>query len=369
MRKALGLESVFLRNFSDSEPHLNETIQKCLDMLANAISMQVRYSSVPDTWLPFQTLESLTPAPQKSTYTHISYPIKSLSGDQIGALICGSDTAKREISPSEERLVAATGRFIASHILLVAKITRPQSDLERDLVQTLVTNRFSQAFQPIRRLSDLSTAGFEALTRFPDLKGVDTLQAFNAARRFGFGSQFDIHAAMQIVGNTRDTVRERGFIAFNASNQTLMLNAITTLYEWGCDGLPGEGYIIEISEQDAVENFGALRERLVEMRALGLKLAIDDVGAGQTGLQHILRLEPDMIKIDRSVTAGIVDHKTSRAMLSALTRFGAQTDCDIVCEGVETEAELAILRDLDVPFAQGYLLGRPAPLPELVTAA
>ena len=70
-----------------------------------------------------------------------------------------------------------------------------------------------------------------------------------------------------------------------------------------------------------------------------------------------------MIKIDKSVTAELVERKASRAMIAALTSFGEQTDCDIVAEGVETPAQLKILQDIGTPMGQGYLLGRPCALP------
>lgn len=362
-----GLEAAYLRNFVETDHDLCDTIQMIIDLLANAIKMHVSY--LPEADAPLSDRTFVCNGSIQGGCSHFTAPVKSLTGTKIGTLICASPAQQRNITASEDRIASAIARLIAANIIVVTKAKHPQHDLERDIVQTLTQNRFSQVFQPIHRLSDMSVAGFEALTRFPDLRGMDTLQTFRAARTLGLGPQYDIHAVMQIVGATIETVRERGYISFNASHQTLMLDTITTLYEWGGTGLPRDGYIIEISEQDAIENFDALRVRLRKIRELGMKLAIDDVGAGQTGLQHILRLEPDMIKIDRSVTAEIVGHKASRAMLHALTNFGAQTDCEIVCEGVETEAQLAILHDLNVPYAQGYLLGRPALLPAFASLA
>jgi EAL domain-containing protein (putative c-di-GMP-specific phosphodiesterase class I) len=362
-----GLEGAYLRNFAETDHSLCDLIQTGVGLLSNAIEMHVSYIPALDS--PFMGRKLISEGATRTDEPHFVFPVKCLRGTQIGKLICASPVRHRVISASEKRIVASMARLIAANIIVVTKAMNPKDDTERDLVKTLTRNRFTQLFQPIRRLSDMNTVGFEALTRFPDLTNIDTLQAFRAARRLGLGPQFDTHAAMQIVGATLSTVQDRGYISFNASHQTLMLDTITTLYEWKCKGLPQAGYVIEISEQDAIKNFDILRARIAKIRELGMKLAIDDVGAGQTGFQHILRLEPDMIKIDRSVTAGIVTHKGSRAMLNALTNFGAQTDCEIVCEGVETDEQLTILRDIGVPFAQGYLLGRPAPLPEHPFAA
>ena len=78
--------------------------------------------------------------------------------------------------------------------------------------------------------------------------------------------------------------------------------------------------------------------------------------------RHILKLKPDVIKLDGSLIRNIDSNRDCRALASALIRFGQETDCKIVAECVETEAELEILRELQVTKAQGYLLGRPGPL-------
>jgi EAL domain-containing protein (putative c-di-GMP-specific phosphodiesterase class I) len=231
------------------------------------------------------------------------------------------------------------------------------------VAQTLVSGRIGIDFQPIRALSDLRIAGYEGLARFPDIHGTSVQSIFDAARAGGLGPELELQALRRAVEASQNRPPEGVFIALNLSYRTLVCDMLQAMYERDCVGLPREGYIIEISEAEAIENFSMLREALVPIRAAGMKLAIDDVGAGQSGLRHILLLEPDMIKIDKSVTAELVERKASRAMIAALTSFGEQTDCDIVAEGVETPAQLRILQDLGTPMGQGYLLGRPCALP------
>jgi EAL domain-containing protein (putative c-di-GMP-specific phosphodiesterase class I) len=111
-----------------------------------------------------------------------------------------------------------------------------------------------------------------------------------------------------------------------------------------------------------VQDHDRLNFALDDLRGAGLRVAVDDAGAGYAGLQQILRLRPDIIKLDMSLTRD-VDHDTARASLAqAMVLFADQTGAVIVAEGIEREGELAALRDLGVGRGQGWLLGRPMPL-------
>jgi EAL domain-containing protein (putative c-di-GMP-specific phosphodiesterase class I) len=97
------------------------------------------------------------------------------------------------------------------------------------------------------------------------------------------------------------------------------------------------------------------------LRARGVRIAIDDAGAGFASLRHTLRLAPDIVKLDISITRDIDADRGRRALASAMISFADEMDMAIVAEGVETEAENAVLQELGVPFGQGYLFARPAP--------
>ena len=120
--------------------------------------------------------------------------------------------------------------------------------------------------------------------------------------------------------------------------------------------------MLEVTEHASVRDYDLITEALEPMRAKGLLLAVDDAGAGYASFRHILKLKPDVIKLDGSLIRNIDTSRDCRALASALIRFGQDTGCKIVAECVETEAELAILRELQVSKAQGYLLGSPMPL-------
>ena len=104
---------------------------------------------------------------------------------------------------------------------------------------------------------------------------------------------------------------------------------------------------------------------LRSLRHGGVRVAVDDAGAGYASFRHILRLRPDIIKLDMALTRDIDRDPARRALASALITFAADTDSTIVAEGVETSGERAALRRLGVDAAQGYCLGRPTPLSDI----
>jgi EAL domain-containing protein (putative c-di-GMP-specific phosphodiesterase class I) len=109
-----------------------------------------------------------------------------------------------------------------------------------------------------------------------------------------------------------------------------------------------------------------LLAELAPLRALGLRVAIDDAGAGYSGLRHILAVEPDTVKLDISLTRGIDQDRKRRALASALIAFAREINVGMIAEGVETAAELKTLTELGVGHAQGFFLGRPMPLEDFI---
>jgi len=101
------------------------------------------------------------------------------------------------------------------------------------------------------------------------------------------------------------------------------------------------------------------------LRERGLRLAVDDAGAGYASFRHILQLKPDIIKLDRSLISGLNANRDQLALAAALVSFAEKTGIKVVAEGVETPEELKALQTLNVNKAQGYLLGRPTPLRDI----
>lgn len=125
---------------------------------------------------------------------------------------------------------------------------------------------------------------------------------------------------------------------------------------------------MEITEHAPVADYDALVKPLAELRARGGRLAVDDVGAGFASLRHILRLAPDVIKLDISLTRHVDSDPAVRALAAALIALASELGLSVVSEGIETRQELDALRSLGVLSGQGFYLGRPVPIEQFTMA-
>jgi EAL domain-containing protein (putative c-di-GMP-specific phosphodiesterase class I) len=117
--------------------------------------------------------------------------------------------------------------------------------------------------------------------------------------------------------------------------------------------------IIELTEHERIDDYRAVRAAIARLGPT-VKLAIDDAGSGFASLRHIFALRPAYVKLDIEWVRGIERDPVRRALVSGLVFFGAETGCELIAEGVETQAELKALCELGIKLGQGYLLGRPA---------
>jgi EAL domain-containing protein (putative c-di-GMP-specific phosphodiesterase class I) len=150
-------------------------------------------------------------------------------------------------------------------------------------------------------------------------------------------------------------------LGINVSPQTVFDPRLETALA----GYPAERIMVEITEHDVVEDYEKLGEALAPLRARGMKVAVDDAGSGYASLRHILKLKPDVIKLDVSLTRDIDGDPMRFALAAAIVEFARQVGCVIIAEGIETEAEKAVLIRLGVHQGQGFLLARPGSLDAL----
>jgi len=202
--------------------------------------------------------------------------------------------------------------------------------------------------------------GHEGLSRFPDTRLGGPDRWFSDAFAVGLGVELEWLAA-QSMFTYFATAAPEAFLAVNMSPASVLHLADSAL-------CPTELYprlVIELTEHVPVEDYSALHQALAGMRSHGARLSVDDLGSGYAGFRHLVRLKPDVIKLDISLVAGIQQHREQQALTRALLAFAADVGAEVVAEGIEDLAELATLQELGVPYGQGYLLGRPAPLAHL----
>ena len=203
--------------------------------------------------------------------------------------------------------------------------------------------------------------GAEALSRFPAEWGLAPDVVFEQAHSVGLGDELELLALARAAEHLH---RVGGYIAMNVSPETLLTAECGVLL----GRLPLDRVLLELSEHDQVEDYTALTDTLAPFRAEGLRLAIDDVGAGFSSLRHIVVTAPDVIKIDRSIISGVDTDPVLSKLVHSLVEFGHGCRVRVVAEGVETAEEAAALRLLGVDYGQGWHYGRPGP-PEALSEA
>ncbi len=214
--------------------------------------------------------------------------------------------------------------------------------------------------QPIVDLRSGSLVGMEALARFgaPPPQSPDAW--FAEAASVGLGLELELAAVRQAFEKL-PALPAGAFMTVNVSPQTLCSSAL----QRALDDVAAERVVLELTEHVSVEDYAELEQVRGTLRSRGVRIAIDDTGAGISSLQHVIRLHPDVIKLDRSMIANLDGDPVRRALTGALVELSAGLGAVIVAEGVETTAELAALRRLNVPYGQGYLLGRPVAVADL----
>lgn len=238
------------------------------------------------------------------------------------------------------------------------------ADARRRVEGVLADGAIEVVCQPIVRLDDGKLFGAEALARFPQTAESGPARTpdvwFGDAHAAGLGIPLELVAVRKAVRLLQD-LPDGVFLTVNVGPDVIAAPELPQILA----GADPTRIVLELTEHFPVEDYERLKGALCEIRRRGTRLAIDDTGAGFASLAHILKLSPDVIKLDRDLARGIDSDPIRRSMAAALVTFAAQTGAHVVAEGLETEAELAAVRELGIAYGQGYLLGRPGPVSAL----
>jgi EAL domain-containing protein (putative c-di-GMP-specific phosphodiesterase class I) len=230
----------------------------------------------------------------------------------------------------------------------------------RQLLDLIFSGRLGVVFEPIVSLRESEVMGYEALARGPedsDLRSPG--QLFGLANQRGLVYELDCLC--------RRAALER--VHCLPAGKKLFLNCLPTSF--GDPNLRGEGLVktlenyqlqpsdlvLEISEQEAINNFAIFREMRDSWRNLGIRIAVDDAGAGYASLEAIMEITPDYLKADMGLVRGIDADPPRQEVLRALNNVARRIGAEVIAEGVETEEELRVLRQLGIPYGQGFHFG------------
>jgi EAL domain-containing protein (putative c-di-GMP-specific phosphodiesterase class I)/DNA-binding NarL/FixJ family response regulator len=229
-----------------------------------------------------------------------------------------------------------------------------RSRLRREIRGVIDRSAMRSALQPIFDLERLEPIGYEALARFPNHSTRHVPDWFSDAATVGLRSELELTAVATGMGSL-SMLPEDTFLAVNASPDLLGERTLTDMI----NSAPGRRLVLELTEHSEVADYDTLVASLGHLRAAGCRIAVDDAGAGYASLRHILRLRPDYIKLDMTLTRGIDHDADRRALASSLLTFAREVSAKVIAEGIETAAELDTLRGLGATLGQGYFLARP----------
>ena len=210
-------------------------------------------------------------------------------------------------------------------------------------------------YQPIVDIATQEVLGLEALSRFAD--GECPAGWFNSAATVGLGTDLELSAVRRALAGL-EHMPEHVYLAVNVSPDTLADDRLAEVLRT----VPSGRVVVELTEHCAVADYGPCRSAMEKLRVHGVRLAIDDAGAGYASLRHIIDLAPDIIKVDRSLVKGIDADSARRSLFVALVTFAGDLGATLVAEGVETAAEAEQLSRWGVGMGQGWHFGRPEPL-------
>jgi len=230
-------------------------------------------------------------------------------------------------------------------------------------VATVAAERaLTPLYQPIFSLATGAVIGHEALVRPAPGSGFhDAESLFTAAEATGKTVELDA-ACLAVVAAAAGVIPEGRYLAVNLSPRTLEaeeFSAAVLAATFDKYGIDPSRIVVELTEREVVEDIDRLRRNLEVCRAMGIRVAADDVGAGNAGLRLLSEITFDLVKIDLSLVQSGVLRQSSMAVMRALRDLAVRSSATIVAEGIETTHQLEVVRDLGLAAGQGYLLARP----------
>ncbi|HTJ59176.1 MAG TPA: EAL domain-containing protein [Devosiaceae bacterium] len=376
VRSHLGMQVAYVSEFTDNTLTLKEVDAPGLEHMVkpgDTMSLEDTYCQhILDGRLPevmqdtanIPLAASLPMTQMLGIRAHISVPIALPDGRTYGMFCCLSAQPEPSLNARDVKMMRAFADLTALQISREMDAVREQQKNTARIRQILDADELSIVYQPIVRLSDNRIVGFECLSRFAGPEKYTPDVWFDLANSVDMGVGLEIAAISKALGALR-FLPEDIYITLNASPHVMLSDALGKSLE----SVPVDRIVLEVTEHAAIDDYSKLVSSLHSLRSRGARLAIDDAGAGYSSLRHILALQPDIIKLDISLTRNVNLDPARSALAAALVHFAGATKSQILAEGVETEEELQALRGLGVDCAQGYYLGRPAPLETAIALA
>jgi EAL domain-containing protein (putative c-di-GMP-specific phosphodiesterase class I) len=290
--------------------------------------------------------------------SYVGVPIRAADGEVRGMLCCISSAVGRHIRDRDLRFLGGLAAVVAELDVMDKGDPHQEAKLEeawRRMKDVIAGKGLRMVLQPVVELANGRMYGAEALARFDGHLSCPEVWFADAAR-LGVRKDLEVAAIEAAVARLKDLPND-AVLSINASPDVITSGGLEGPFGGGAEL---RRIALEVTEKAPVSDYAALTSALSPFRTAGLRVSVDDAGAGYASFRHIVQLRPDIIKIDMSLIRDIDADPVSQALVTSLATFAATTETLLIAEGVETQAELDMLVQLGVSYAQGYLLGRPA---------
>lgn len=369
IRAHLGMDVAFVSEFSegrrvfrfvDSAPDVDVLTVGASDPLDESYCQRIVDGRLPELIQDAASLDAARAIPATLALpvgAHMSVPIKLKDGRVYGTFCCFSFLPDHTLNERDLNMMRVFADLTAEKIEVAITKERLHNGVQDRIHKALGSNLLSIVYQPIYNLARKKVTGYEALSRFasdpyrtPDIW-------FSEALQVGLGNELESKAiGLALSGLNRLSNGE--YISVNASPGFILTQDLERVFYPG----PLERLVLEVTEHNSIDDYRTLAQRIDPLRKKGMRLAVDDAGAGYASFRHILNLEPDLIKLDASITRDIDKDFSRRALAIAFISFAQATHCEIIAEGVETEAQFIALQQLGVDRIQGNFIGEPMAL-------
>ncbi len=277
---------------------------------------------------------------------HISVPIRLSDGSVFGTFCSFAFSPDYDLNDRDHALIKVLADLTASVVEREAANDRERLTKRRRIKAVLRDDAVSTVWQPIVDIATRKVVGLETLSRFPADGGRTPAHWFAEATEVGLAAALETKSVENALAGIGDFPSPT-YVSFNLSAKALGERGLIEKLQHHLL----ERAVLELTEHDIVEDYETLAREIAPLRERGLKLAVDDAGAGYASFRHILRLRPDIIKLDMSLVRDIDTDVSRRALAASFERFAHDMGISVVAEGVETEAELATLAGIGIEKA------------------
>jgi EAL domain-containing protein (putative c-di-GMP-specific phosphodiesterase class I) len=285
---------------------------------------------------------------------HLSVPIWMSDGSLYGTLCCFSHQPDESLGHRDLQFMNVFADLLADRLETDMVADRHRDEKRARIERVFTHEELSVVYQPIYSMGDGTVSGVECLSRFRGAFHATPDKWFADAADIGMGPQLEAYAIRRALLQAA-SLPEEVYLAVNGSPELFMSNELAHALE----GVDPSRVVLEVTEHANVSDYRQLWNSLAVWRNRGMRVAIDDAGAGYASMRHILDLQPEYIKLDMSLVRNIDSDARRRALAAALIAFAREIGSAVTAEGVETAGELQALRNLGVDKVQGFHMSRP----------